>query len=79
MVARAAKLCGMDTTMETLEILERFEDHASVNTWACESMAFCYSEGILDMSSGEIRPKTAILRCEIAQMLYNMLDSAKLL
>ena len=42
-------------------------------------MAFCYGEDILDQSDMEIEPKRAILRCEIAQMLYNMLGSAELL
>ena len=82
MVARAAKLCGMDTALETYEILNalaQFGDYVTVDDWARESMAVCYSENILDQSDLEIEPKRAILRCEIAQMLYNMLGSAKLL
>ena len=82
MVARAAKLCGMDTELETYEILNalaQFGDYVTVDIWAQESMAFCYSEDILDQSDLDIEPKRAILRCEIAQMLYNMLGSAKLL
>ena len=82
MVARAAKLCGMDTALETYEILNalaQFGDYVTVDDWAKESMAFCYGEDILDQSNLEIEPKRAILRCEIAQMLYNMLGSAKLL
>ena len=82
MVARAAKLCGMDTSLETYEILNalaQFGDYVTVDDWAKESMAFCYSEDILDQSDLDIEPKRAILRCEIAQMLYNMLGSAKLL
>ena len=82
MVARAAKLCGMDTELETYEILNvlaQFGDYISIGEWARESMAFCYGEDILDQNDLDIEPKRAILRCEIAQMLYNMLDSAKLL
>lgn len=82
MVARAAKLCGMDTELETYEILNvlaQFGDYMSIGEWARESMAFCYGEDILDQRDLEIEPKRAILRCEIAQMLYNMLGSAKLL
>ena len=82
MVARAAKLCGMDTALENYEIvnaLAQFGDYVTVDDWAKESMAFCYGEDILDQSDMEIEPKRAILRCEIAQMLYNMLGSAKLL
>lgn len=82
MVARAAKLCGMDTALENYEILNmlaQFGDYADVSEWARESVAFCYGENILDQSDLDIQPRRAILRGEIAQMLYNMLGSAKLL
>ena len=82
MVARAANLCGMDTELKNYEIinmLAQFGDYVTVDDWAKESMAFCYGEDILDQSDMEIEPKRAILRCEIAQMLYNMLGSAELL
>ena len=82
MVARAARLCGMDTELEPYEILNalaQFGDYVTVDDWAKESMAFCYGEDILDQSDLNIVPKRAILRCEIAQMLYNMLGGAKLL
>ena len=82
MVARAAKLCGMDTELETYEILNvlaQFGDYIRIGEWARESMAFCYGEDILDQSDLNAEPNRAILRCEIAQMLYNMLGSAKLL
>jgi hypothetical protein len=82
MIARAAKLCGMDTELETYEILNvlaQFGDYMSIGEWARESMAFCYGEDILDQSDLNAEPNRAILRCEIAQMLYNLLGSAKLL
>lgn len=82
MVARAAKLCGMDTTLSTVEIrdmLAQFGDYMSIGEWARESMAFCYGEDILDQSDWNVEPNRAILRCEIAQMLYNMLAKAKLM
>lgn len=82
MVARAAKLCGMDTKLETYEILNalaQFGDYVTVSEWARESMAFCYSTDILDQSDLNVEPNRAILRCEIAQMLYNMLAHAKLM
>ena len=82
MVARAAKLCGMDTELESYEILNalaQFGDYITVADWARGSMAFCYSQDILDQNDLDIKPNRAILRCEIAQMLYNMLGSAKLL
>ena len=82
LVSRAAKLCGMDTQMETymiLNALAQFGDYITADEWARESLAFCYSEDILDQNDLDIQPKRAILRAEIAQMLYNMLGSAKLL
>ena len=82
MVARAAKLCGMDTELESYEIrntLAQFGDYVTVGAWAQESMAFCYREDILDQSDLNVEPYRPILRCEMAQMLYNLLGSAKLL
>ena len=82
MVARAAKLCGLDTAMDTAairDVLAQFIDYVQVASWARESMAFCYGAEILDQSDLSIRPETAITRCDIAQMLFNMLGSANLL
>lgn len=82
MVARAAKLCGMDTELENYEILNvlaQFTDYVTIAQWAQEGVAFCYSEDILNQSDLNVEPARAILRCEIAEMLYRMLDSAKLL
>ena len=82
MVARAAKLCGLDTAMDaaaTRDMLAQFGDYRSVASWAKEPMAFCYSVNILDQSDLNIEPTKAILRCEIAQMLYNMLSAAELI
>lgn len=82
MVARAAKLCGMDTERDdtqTRNILAQFGDYTTVASWAKPSVAFCYDADLLDQSDLDIRPGQAILRCEIAQMLCRLLDGAKLL
>jgi len=82
MIARAAKLCGMDTTMsaaETRDILAQFGDYVTIASWAQDSLAFCYREEILDQSDLNIQPTKAILRGEIAQMLFNMLTKANLI
>lgn len=82
MVARAARLCGMDTGLGEVEIrntLAQFGDYVTVAAWAKESVAFCYRADILDQSDLEVAPAAAIRRGEIAQMLYNLLSSAKLL
>ena len=82
MVARAAKLCGMDTdygTAEIRDVLAQFGDYIKTADWARSSLAFCYDKGILDDSALDIEPLVPIKRCEIAQMIFNMLDKAKLL
>ena len=82
MVARAAKLCGMDTAMtaaETRDMLAQFGDYVTVADWAADSLAFCYREDILDQNDLNIQPSKAILRGEIAQMLFNMLTKASLI
>ena len=82
MLARAAKLCGMDVELENYEILNwlaQFGDYTTVSDWAKESMAFCYSEDILDQNDLNARPNRAVMRCEMAQMIYNLLGKAKLL
>ena len=82
MVARAAALCGMDTAMDAgaiRDVLAQFGDYVTASEWARPSLAFCYQEDILDQRELNIQPQEAILRCEIAQMLYNLLAKANLL
>jgi hypothetical protein len=82
MVARAAKLCGMNTSYgssQIRDVLSQFADYTSTSDWARESLAFCYDQGILDASALYIQPQVKIKRCEIAQMIYNMLSKANLL
>ena len=82
MVARAAKLCGMNTDYSAAairDVLAQFGDYTKTADWARNSLAFCYDTGILDASALNINPTQYIKRCEIAQMLYNMLAKANLL
>lgn len=82
MVTRAAKLCGMNTQSEpsaTRDVLAQFLDYIKAADWSQSSLAFCYREGILDDSVMEIHPKESVKRAEIASMLYQMLQKAKLL
>lgn len=82
MVARAAKICGMDTSYDNQaarDVLAAFGDYVKVSEYALAPLAFCYDNNILDDSEFEILPKTNIKRCEIAQMIYNMLGEAELL
>lgn len=82
MVARAAKLCGMDTELEggvIRDILAQFGDYVKSADWARESLAFCYAENILNQEDLDIRSNDNVLRSEMAQMLFNMLGAANLL
>ena len=80
MVARAARLAGMDTAVgDPTNTLCLFTDYPTVSAWATESLAFCYHSGILSDTAMEILPKTPIRRAEIAQMLFEMLTHARLL
>ena len=82
MILRAAKLCGMkEDTSETgiRNTLAEFSDYVNASEWAKTALAFCYNEKILDNSVIEIKPQTEVTRAEVAQILYNMLDRAKLL
>ena len=82
MVTRAAKLCGMNTEMDTIAVrdsLAQFFDYVKASDWSQSSLAFCYNEKIMNSSVMDIKPKEAVTRAEIASMLYNMLLSANLL
>ena len=82
MTARAAKLCGMDTAYTTAaarDVLAQFSDYVKCASWAIPSLAFCYDRGILDDSALTIQPQKAVLRCEVAQMLFNLLSKANLI
>lgn len=81
MVARAAKLCGLNTELSESEIksaLAGFADNGKISAWAKPTLAYCVNSGIIGKTEN-IQPQKAILRCEIAQMLYNMLGLAELL
>ena len=82
MVARAAKLCGMHTEIDTFaarNLLAGYIDYVKASDWAVSALAFCSKEDILDNTVLELRPQEAVRRGEIAQMLYTMLKRARLL
>ncbi|MCI8595000.1 MAG: hypothetical protein HFF09_07105 [Oscillospiraceae bacterium] len=82
LVSRAAVLCGLDTAVTEAaaeEMLSQFSDGMSVVQWARGGVAFCYREGLLDQSGKSVEPNRAITRCEVAEMLYRLLNSAELL
>lgn len=82
MVARAAKLCGLDTELDNgavRDTLAQFSDYVQTPQWARQGLAFCYSQGILDDSALTIQGTSIVKRCEIARMLFNLLGCANLL
>lgn len=84
MTARAAKLCGMDTSLDAVGIrqyIAQFTDYTKVNNWARESVAFCFKAGILESDEFEenIEPKQDITRGEVALMVYRLLLKAALI
>ncbi|MDR0935519.1 MAG: S-layer homology domain-containing protein [Oscillospiraceae bacterium] len=82
LVANAAKICGLDISKNAAEIrdtLAQFGDYTKSADWARGALAFCYSEGILDEKDLDIRPKDAVTRAEIAEMLYRLLIKAELM
>lgn len=82
MVVNAAKLCGLDTEMTAAEaqnILSQFPDYTKSAAWARTFLGFCYDQDILSQDDMTMEPTKAVKRCEIAEMLYRMMDRAKLL
>jgi len=82
MVARAARLCGMDTDLSDeaiLNTLAKFGDSRVAADWAQASLAFAFRERILDDNEFYIQPETPSLRSEIAEMLHRLLERSNLL
>lgn len=82
MVCRASKLCGMENRLDNAavrNILAEFTDYMTVSEWAKADVAFCFEKGILNKSEIEIKPHAAVKRCQIADMLYNLLKGAMLI
>jgi hypothetical protein len=82
MVARAAKLCGMNTDTDALTIrdtLAQFDDYRTAADWAQGALAFCYGADIMDDAALDIKPEEPVRRAEIARMLHGMLSAANLL
>ena len=81
-ITNVAKLAGMNTetnSSSVRDVLAQFSDYATSSDWARESLAFCYSNDILDQSDIYIRPKESIKRGEMAEMLFRMLKAANLI
>ncbi len=82
LMARLAEQCGMKVQYDAnacRNVLSQFSDYRSCDSWALESLAFCFDKGILDSSVLEIGPRRTVTRARAASMMYALLDSALLL
>ena len=79
MVARAAKLCGMDTTTAGgVTGLAGFADAAQLSSWAYDSAAFNVRNGLIKGSNGIIASTADITRAETATVVLRLLQKAGL-
>lgn len=79
MVARAAAVCGLKTELtpsQTDEALKPYTDSKNISVWAKDAFAYCCYSGIWQAEGNTLQPQKPILRAEIAQMIYNMLNLA---
>ena len=82
MIERSANLCGIKNNYDAVSqrnILSEFTDYICVAEWAKASVAFCFGNNIADGSVVKINPGKAVVRWQIADMLYNLLEEAELL
>lgn len=82
MTVRAAKLAGLATEVDLATVrdsLAQFPDYMSSSDWARPSLAYSYMKNILSEDDLYMRPKEAVKRFEVAQMLLNTLKAAELL
>lgn len=82
MIKRCAKLCGAKTEIcdeekRTASAITR--DYNETSSWAQDALAFCVLNKILPAGSQNARPKDAVTRGEVADMVYNMLFEENLL
>ena len=69
MLARYAKLIGMDTTANKAA-LDKFTDGARTGGWASDGVAWCVEKGILQgKGANNLDPTAKVTRAEVAVML----------
>ena len=73
MLARAAALCGFDTAVEDTSAVPD-----TVSDWAGSGVAFCLKNEIMTTAQAQ-QSGVAVLRCEVAQMLCNLLMQTAIL
>jgi hypothetical protein len=76
MIARAANILGVDTSLDSAEIINilcQFVDYIDCDDWSMEAMASCVKNGYIPDEDMNIYPKEDATRSEIAGMVYRML------
>ena len=82
MVMRAASLCGLEAELDDTairNILAPFVDYKGAAPWASDALAFCCYYNIIDDSTIELKPTENMLRGGSAEMVFRMLEKAKLI
>ena len=76
MILRVSSVCNVNTSLTDEEILNtlcQFADYREISPWATLAMAYCYENGIFDISELNSTPKKIISRAEMAHMIYSVL------
>lgn len=76
MLERTAKILGIDTTMDSQEVINtlcQFTDYIQCDDWSMDSMAFCVKHSYIPDEEMQVYPKKDATRSEIAGMVYRML------
>ena len=80
MISTAARLCGLETQLTDSQIsaaLSGITDAGNISDYARNAAAFCCNSGVADGNT--LNPQAAILRCDVAQMLYRLMQRSNLL
>ncbi len=65
---------------EATSILSKFTDAGTVDNWAKADIAECVQAGVVNGDNhGRLNPKSKVTRAELIQLMYNLLNKAKLL
>lgn len=81
-ISKAARLCGIENNLDGSEIEEALRENgiSEISEWARAGTAFAIKNKILQPTTDKsVEPSEFALRCETAQMLYNLLIGAKLI
>ncbi len=81
-IMRASELCGIETKLDAgqiRDILAQFGDYVNTEESSRKALAFCYSNEILSITELDIKPTEPMKRCEVAQVVFNMLGLANLI